>query len=220
MTSAPRAAVYAMVVMGLWAAPADAQVVGTFRWQLLPHCNVVTLTVTQTGGQYTLDGVEDRCGDLPSGVTGVAFPLEDSIAMTFTSIGVYGAQTVHSGAVLKLQTLGGVWFDDLGRFGTFTYTPGAPVPGAVRPNTNRRGLGSVSVPVVLAARACGAYELLNPDIAEGDTILVEPLTVPAGLHLSPLIAGTAGRYAIMVCNGTASPKSGTVIAAVDVLSKP
>lgn len=43
------------------AVPATAQPLGTFRWQLQPYCNVLTLNVVQ-GGVYTLDGTDDRCG--------------------------------------------------------------------------------------------------------------------------------------------------------------
>ena len=35
---------------------ADAQSLGTFRWQLQPFCNVVTVNVIQQGAVYTLDG--------------------------------------------------------------------------------------------------------------------------------------------------------------------
>jgi hypothetical protein len=39
-----------------------AQPIGTFRWQLAPYCNVLTLTVTQSGAIYTLDGSDVQCG--------------------------------------------------------------------------------------------------------------------------------------------------------------
>ena len=41
---------------------ADAQPLGTFRWQLQPYCNVVTVTVIQQGAVYTMDGYDDQCG--------------------------------------------------------------------------------------------------------------------------------------------------------------
>ena len=41
---------------------AEAQSLGTFQWQLQPYCNLVTVTVTQNGGLYTLDGYDDQCG--------------------------------------------------------------------------------------------------------------------------------------------------------------
>ena len=58
----------------LWlAAPASAQPLGSYRWQLQPYCNVVSLAVTQNGGIYTLDGTDDQCGSAPAAATGEAF---------------------------------------------------------------------------------------------------------------------------------------------------
>ena len=60
-------------------APAHAQPLGTFRWQLRPYCNVVSLAVVQEHGLYRLEGTDDQCGngrDLAS-VTGLAFPNPD-----------------------------------------------------------------------------------------------------------------------------------------------
>jgi hypothetical protein len=47
----------------------------TFRWQLLPFCNVITLNVVQQGAIYTLDGTDDRCvaGNEPASAAGVAY---------------------------------------------------------------------------------------------------------------------------------------------------
>jgi len=54
---------------------ADAEPLGTFRWQTQPYCNVLTLNVTQTGSVYTLDGFDDQCGaGARASVTGTAFP--------------------------------------------------------------------------------------------------------------------------------------------------
>jgi hypothetical protein len=43
-------------------ADAGAQRLGTLRWQLQPYCNVVTLTVTEACGVYSLDGFDDQRG--------------------------------------------------------------------------------------------------------------------------------------------------------------
>ena len=51
------------VLLGFFAvSEARAQTLGTFRWQLQPFCNVVTLLVRQEGAVYTLDGFDDQCG--------------------------------------------------------------------------------------------------------------------------------------------------------------
>ena len=45
-----------------FAAIANAQPLGSFSWQLQPFCNVLTISVTQQGNIYTLDGYDDQCG--------------------------------------------------------------------------------------------------------------------------------------------------------------
>ena len=46
----------------LTAVAVEAQPIGTFRWQLQPFCNVVTVNVNQQGAVYTMDGYDDQCG--------------------------------------------------------------------------------------------------------------------------------------------------------------
>ena len=41
---------------------ASAQVFGTFSWQMQPYCNIVSLTLTQTPGGFTVDGSDNQCG--------------------------------------------------------------------------------------------------------------------------------------------------------------
>jgi len=57
---------------------AAAQPVGSFRWQLQPFCNVLTLNVTQSGAIYTLDRFDDQCGaSQKTSVVGTAFVNPD-----------------------------------------------------------------------------------------------------------------------------------------------
>ena len=44
------------------ASVASAQSLGTFRWQLQPYCNVISITITQEGATYRLSGWDDACG--------------------------------------------------------------------------------------------------------------------------------------------------------------
>ncbi len=54
---------------------ADAQPLGTFRWQLQPYCNVLTVVVTQVGAVYRVEGTDDQCGAATAAsVIGTAFP--------------------------------------------------------------------------------------------------------------------------------------------------
>ena len=49
-------------VIGAMAPVVSTQALGTFRWQLQPYCNTLTLNVRQDGVVYTLDGFDDQCG--------------------------------------------------------------------------------------------------------------------------------------------------------------
>lgn len=116
------------------ALPASAQSLGVFRWQLRPYCNVVSLTVTQTGGIYTLDGTDDQCGTSPASVTGIAFLKPDgSIGFGLTVIAAPGAAPVHVDAEISFPRLGGTWRDSAGRQGGFVLTPAAGTGGSPRP---------------------------------------------------------------------------------------
>lgn len=113
---------------------ASAQVLGTFRWQLQPYCNVVTLTLTQVGPNFTVDGTDDLCGAAsPAAATGLAFPKGDG---TFGfGVNVVMAPTgapVHVSASITPATVSGTWQDSSGNAGAFVFNP-AIAPGAPRP---------------------------------------------------------------------------------------
>lgn len=114
----------------------EAQVLGPLRWQLLPFCNVVTLTITPHGAQYGLQGTDDQCGGaaIPAGVVGLAYPRPDGdIGMSLTTVLAPAATPVHVDVALSVSTLGGTWRDSSGNSGTFAFTPGAAAPGTIRP---------------------------------------------------------------------------------------
>ena len=115
---------------------AAAQPVGTFRWQLQPFCNVVTVAITQNGAVYRLEGTDDQCGggaDAAS-VTGTAFPNADgTIGFGLNIVTAPGGRPVHVDAEINLGTFGGTWRDSAGGAGTFALTPGAGNGGSARP---------------------------------------------------------------------------------------
>lgn len=116
------------------ALPASAQPLGVFRWQLQPYCNVVSLTVSQSGGIYTLDGTDDQCGVSPASVTGIAFFKSDgSIGFGLTVVSAPGGAPVHVDAGISFPSLGGTWRDSGGRQGAFVLTPAAGTGGSPRP---------------------------------------------------------------------------------------
>jgi hypothetical protein len=123
------------LVMGATLA-SEAQTVGTFRWQLRPFCNVVTVAITQNGAVYRLEGTDDQCGggaDAAS-VTGTAFPNADgTIGFGLNIVTAPGGRPVHVDADISLGTFSGSWRDSAGQAGTFALTPGAASGGSPRP---------------------------------------------------------------------------------------
>ena len=114
--------------------PAAAQPLGTFRWQLQPYCNVLTLAVTQNGTVFTLDGVDDLCGSGPASAVGTAFLKPDlTVGLGVHLVTTPGAAPVHLTVVLNPATVNGTWTDSAGNAGTFLFNPPSPAPGAPRP---------------------------------------------------------------------------------------
>ena len=151
--------------------PAWAQPIGTFRWQLQPYCNVLSLNVVGEGGNYTLDGTDDLCGAAQkASANGLAFQNPDgTIGFGLTVVTPPGGEAVHIKATINLVTLGGTWSDSNGNTGTFVFTPGAGVGGAARPGA--------PAPVPSPTRVSFAY-----DLAPGATSA--PITVPANIPVS------------------------------------
>ena len=111
-----------------------AQPLGTFRWQLQPFCNVVTVAVTQNGAIYRLEGTDDQCGGDAASVTGTAFPNADgTIGFGLNVVTAPGGRPVHVDAEITLGSFSGTWRDSAGASGSFAFTPGAGSGGSPRP---------------------------------------------------------------------------------------
>ena len=126
------------------AVPARAQSLGTFRWQLQPYCNIVTVQVTQTGGVYRLEGTDDQCGaSTVAPVVGIAaLNPTGSIALGLNHVTTPGGAPVHVDAVVTLPGASGTWRDSAGNSGAFVLTPGVGIGGPARPIG---GIGSAAV---------------------------------------------------------------------------
>lgn len=114
---------------------AAAQTLGTFRWQLQPYCNVLSVTVTQNGASYTLDGYDDQCGAATRApLVGLATPNPDgTIGLGFHIVTSPAGAPVAVSAAITLATVSGAWRDSGGHSGTFAYnasTGGSPRPAA------------------------------------------------------------------------------------------
>jgi hypothetical protein len=114
---------------------ASAQSLGSFSWQLAPYCNVITVTVTQTGSNYALDGYDNQCGASPrAAVVGMAVPNPTgTVTLGFTIVTPPSGIPVHVQTAIDLGSLGGSWADDQGRTGTFVFTPTGVGSGSPRP---------------------------------------------------------------------------------------
>jgi hypothetical protein len=154
-----------------------AQTIGTFRWQALPFCNVLTLTVVQVGTVFTLDGFDDQCGATTSAsVVGTAFfNLDGTIGIGLTTIATPGGAPVHMDVALSLATVSGPWRYSAGNLGTFVPTPGGGAGGTPRPLGH--GLGAASIdPTQVQRRVtglCAAGEAVRA-VSEDGAVICEP----------------------------------------------
>ena len=108
------------VLISLWPAAADAQVFGTFTWQMQPYCNRVTLMLATSPGGFSVSGVDDQCGAVSKGsATGVAvFNGDGSVGLNFTIVTPPSGVAVHVSATVSPATGQGTWSDDVGNTGT------------------------------------------------------------------------------------------------------
>jgi hypothetical protein len=131
------------------AAPASAQSLGTFRWQLQPFCNIVTVQVTQTGG-VSARGVDDQCGaSTVAPVVGIAaLNPTGSITLGLNHVTTPGGAPVHVDAVVTLPGASGTWRDSGGNSRSFVLTPGVGIGGPAhrrhRVRGGQRGAGAVA----------------------------------------------------------------------------
>lgn len=192
-----RAAVVACAIAVAGARAAQAQPLGTFRWQQQPYCNVLQVQVVQNGTAYTLNGTDDACGaSRQLAVSGVAFPNPDgSIGMGLVIVTATGSP-LHLDATLTLPSASGTWRDSTGQTGAWVLTPGPAVPGGTRPaprlafpsglTAGGAAIGNVGDPVAATDAATKAYTDAS---SAGDQTYALGLASRA-LHLSAFTART------------------------------
>ncbi len=186
------------------AAPAAGQSLGTFTWQLQPFCNRVTVTVTQNGGVYTVDGTDDQCGGPQRApLVGLAAPNPDGTIGFGLNIVSPAGQAIPVQARIAFPSLNGTWSDDAGNAGTFAFgaaTGGAPRPGpvpvvpgtgditAVTAGTGLSGGGTEGAvalavnPAVVQTRvsgACAAGQAIRA-VGQTGTVTCESVTTGSG----------------------------------------
>jgi len=148
------ALVLAALVVVTAPTPAQAQVLGTYFWQLAPLGSVLNLTITQKGSLFIVEGFEAQCGgnnSLP--LTGSAVvQANGTVMLGLTSINETG-RGLHTRAYFSSgNNFNGTWADNTGYFNQpFTLrNSGAPVcPGGLRtgptsPDENPAASGSAA----------------------------------------------------------------------------
>lgn len=132
-TSRLAAAAIALLIC-ITATTAGAQSLGTFRWQLRPYCDVITVTVTQVGAIYRLEGTTDFCGAAQAGsVVGTAHPNPNgTIGIGLNVLTAPRGTAAPLSAEITLPSASGTWSDG-GASGTFVLTPGVGTGGPPRP---------------------------------------------------------------------------------------
>ncbi len=132
----------AVILFAASVAPAGAQTLGTFQWQLQPYGSVLNLTVTQRGSLYEIIGFEAQCGgNLSLPVQGVGVPQANgTIFFGVTSINEQG-RGLHTRIYINPSNgYNGTWSDNAGnsnqnaRFSPGNTCPGGPRTGPTAPD--------------------------------------------------------------------------------------
>jgi hypothetical protein len=201
----------ALLLLGLAlpTATAMAQPLGSFRWQLQPYCNVITVNVTQQGGIYTLDGTDDRCGggNQAGSAVGIAYLTPLGLVGFGISSVLPNGTPIHTEATISISSLSGTWRDSAGNTGNFIFTPGAGVAGAPRPIPSG-GVAPASITnVQLALNSVTNANIVNGSVTVAD--LAAPST--AGFVGSTGAAVTLGANTLVRSITITAPAAGTVI---------
>ncbi len=221
-----RMGVLAALCLASISTSAYAQSLGTFRWQLQPFCNVMTVNVTQQGAIYVLDGTDDRCGNgnQPGSAVGIAFLTPQGLVGFGITTVLPGGIPVHTEATLSLSSLNGTWRDSAGGSGAFVFNgalPGAtprPIPsGGIRPSsiTNIHIANDAVTTANIVDSSITSIDILDAPRAQfagGGPPL--PLTAAATVVRSiNITAPTAGRLVVNASGYFAFPDTSTLDAA-------
>lgn len=200
-----RSLALALCALSLFAGVAAAQPLGTFRWQVQPYCNVLTVTVVQQGGQYQIDGTDDQCGAAQkASVVGLAYPNPDgSIGFGLATVMAPNGSPLHTNATIDTQTLSGTWRDSAGHSGAFVFTPGAGNGGSARPAP--APAGAVSFGTIVTGTSSGdGLQVANSGSGDG----IRGTTSSGVTNVSGVVGvndSAAGQVVGVTGRATASP---------------
>jgi hypothetical protein len=117
---------YAAIGLLVCAMPLQAQSLGTFTWRLQPFCNVISVTITQVGSVFTVDGTDNRCGASPqAAVTGAAFFNPNGSIGFGLSVGARRAGAAAANGLIDLSSMAPR--DSAGNSSAFVFGAGAAI---------------------------------------------------------------------------------------------
>ena len=146
----------AVLVLSVNGPSLRAQSLGTFRWQLQPFCNVVTVNIIQQGAIYTVDGYDDQCGaPQRAPLVGLATLNPDgSVGLGLHVVIVPSGRGLQIDARISVASGNGPWTDSAGNTGTFVL--GASAGGSPRPVPTIPGAAIAAGSITSAQIAAGA----------------------------------------------------------------
>jgi hypothetical protein len=199
----------AVMCLALLSTSAYAQSLGTFRWQLQPFCNVITVNVTQQGGIYLVDGTDDRCGN--GNQAGSAVGIANLTPLGLIGFGITtvlpGGMPVHTEATISPSSLGGTWRDSAGNSGTFVFNPGPSATATPRP-IPPGGIPPASITnVQIANNAVTTANIVDASITSVDILDAPRAQFAGGDQLLPLTVNAAVVRSINIT----APTAGTLI---------
>jgi hypothetical protein len=203
-----RTGVLAALCFAATSTVAYAQSLGTFRWQLQPFCNVITVNVTQQGAIYVLDGTDDRCGNgnQPGSAAGIAFLTPQGLVGFGITTVLPGGTAVHTEATFSLSSLNGTWRDSAGDSGAFAFngaltgaTPRPIASGGIRPSSITN--------IHIANNAVTTANIVDASITSIDILDAPKAQFAGGGPPRPLTATAAVVRSITIT----APAAGTLI---------
>jgi hypothetical protein len=203
-----RMGVLAALCLALSSTSAYAQSLGTFRWQLQPFCNVITVNVTQQGAIYVLDGTDDRCGNgnQSGSAVGIAYLTPQGLVGFGITTVLPGGTPVHTEATLSLSSLGGTWRDSAGNSGAFVFN--GALPGATPRPIPSGGIPTASITNIhIANNAVTTANIVDASITSVDILDAPRAQFAGGGQPLPLTSTAAVVRSINIT----APTAGTLI---------
>lgn len=214
-----RTTVVALCLTLAAASSASAQVFGVFSWQMQPYCNIVTFTITQIPGGYTIDGNDNQCGvgGKLAGAAGMALINPDgTVGLEFTIVTAPSGKAVHVSASLSPASGSGPWTDSVGNTGNLAL--GSPGSGSPRPLPTSGVAPATITMIELAPNAVGptqiaANAVTGASVADGSITSVDILDAPragfSGANTTTVLTPTDTVFGTVTIT---APTAGRIIA--------